>query len=73
MGRPKEMTDAERAELRAKGYRQLEVWVIDRDSEAYRTEVRRELNAITEADRNDPDIDEWVVAVRGNLWDDDAS
>ena len=72
MGRPKELSDAERAALLAKGWRPMEVWVIDRDNEAYRAEISREIDAITKADRNDPDIDAWVVGVRGNLWDDDT-
>ena len=70
MGRPKELTDEERRKLLAQGWRPVEVWVIDRESEAYRAQIARELDAIAEADRNDPDIDEWIVAVRGNLWDD---
>jgi hypothetical protein len=71
MGRPRELTQEQRQELLAKGWRPVEVWVIDRHNEAYRAEIDRELDAIAEADRNDPDIDAWVVGVRGNLWDDD--
>ncbi|MBO0906454.1 antitoxin MazE-like protein [Jiella sonneratiae] len=71
MGRPKELTTEQRAELLAKGWRPIEVWVIDRDSPAYRAEVDRELDAIAEADRNDPGIDDWIIQLRGNLWDDE--
>ena len=37
MGRPRELTEEERAELIAKGYRPVEVWVPDWDS----PEIRR--------------------------------
>lgn len=73
MGRPKELTEEERADLLAKVWRSLEVGVIDRDNPAYRADVARQLDDITAADRNEPDIDDWIVGIRGNLWDDEQS
>ena len=73
MGRPKEFTAEQRAQLAAEGYQPVEIWVIDRKSEAYRREVERQLASAAEADARDGDIDDWVVAVRGDLWDDEST
>lgn len=73
MGRPKELTDEQRAELLAQGFRPVEMWVPDWGSQKFVERVRREMDAIAEADARDPDIDEWVRQVRGDLWDDVAS
>lgn len=70
MGRPKELTDEQRAALKALGYRPVELWIIDREDEAYLQEVNRQMNAVAEADRRDPDLDDWMLQVRGDLWDD---
>lgn len=72
MGRPRELTEEQRADLEARGFVPLEIWVIDRDSDAYRQEVARQLSAAAEADSGDPDIDDWIAQVQGNLWDNDA-
>ncbi|MCQ8780891.1 antitoxin MazE-like protein [Mangrovibrevibacter kandeliae] len=72
MGRPNELTEEQRQDLLAKGWRALEVWVIDRESEAYKAEVARQLAAAADADSRDPDIDDWTLHVRGDLWDDEA-
>ncbi|MFN3547782.1 MAG: antitoxin MazE-like protein [Mesorhizobium sp.] len=50
MGRPRELTDAERAELVAKGYRPVEMWIPDLSRDEVRERLRRELKAIREAD-----------------------
>lgn len=73
MGRPKEFSVEQRAQLAAQGYEPVEVWVIDRNTEAYRQEAARQAASAAEADARDGDIDDWVIAVRGDLWDDDTT
>jgi hypothetical protein len=51
MGRPRELTPVERAELLRQGYRPVEIWVPDVDSDAYRKEAARQASAAVEADR----------------------
>lgn len=70
MGRPKEFTDEQRADLEARGFTPVEIWVIDRNSDEYRQEVSRQMDAATDADRRDGEIDDWIVQVRGDLWND---
>ena len=50
MGRPRELTDAERAELVAKGYRPVEMWIPDLSRAEVRERLEHELKAIREAD-----------------------
>jgi hypothetical protein len=73
MGRPNEFTAEERALLSAQGYQSVEIWVIDRKSEAYLKEAARQAASAAEADARDGDIDDWVVGMRGDLWDDETS
>jgi hypothetical protein len=72
MGRPRELTGEERAELLAKGYKPVEVWVPDWDSAEFKARIKNEMDLIAAADAKDPTIDEWIRQVRGDLWDDDA-
>jgi len=72
MGRPKELTEEERQELLAQGWRPLEVWVIDRDSEAYRAEAARQAKSAAEADLRDGEIDDWLAHVQAGIWDDET-
>ncbi|CDZ57600.1 antitoxin MazE-like protein [Neorhizobium galegae] len=51
MGRPREISAEERAELIRQGYRPIEIWVQDTTSEAYRREAERQARAAVEADR----------------------
>lgn len=51
MGRPRELSQEERADLRRRGYRPVEIWVPDVTSEAYRNEAARQAQASVEADR----------------------
>ena len=69
MGRPKEMTEQKRLDLSALGFRRMEFWVGNRDSEPYRREVERQLDEMRRADAEDEEVDDWVPAVRGTLWD----
>lgn len=72
MGRPRELTDEQRRDLIAKGYRPLEVWVIDRDNPVYREEAARQARSAAEADLRDGEIDDWLIYVQAGIWDDEA-
>ena len=62
MGRPKELTEEERQELLAKGYRPVEIWVPDFDNPEIRKQLEREAKAVAEADEKD-DIFEWLASL----------
>lgn len=64
------LTDERREELRAQGYRPVEVWVRDRTDPAYLAEAARQSCAAAQADESD-DVMDWVAAVRGDPWDDE--
>lgn len=57
MGRPKELTDEERAELIAKGYRPVEMWIPDLSKAEVRERLNRELQAVREADIRTGELD----------------
>jgi Protein of unknown function (DUF3018) len=68
MGRPRELTQAERDQLIARGYRPLEIWVPDRENPAYRAEAFRQAENAAHADAEDGVMD-WVEAVTSQDWD----
>jgi hypothetical protein len=51
MGRPRELSPEERADLLRRGYKPVEIWVPDRSSEAHKQEAARQTKAAVEADR----------------------
>lgn len=51
MGRQLEMTPEERAALIRQGYKPVEIWVPDIESETYRKEAARQAEAAVEADK----------------------
>jgi hypothetical protein len=51
MGRPRKISAEERADLLAKGYTPIEIWVPDRDSDIYRQEAARQSRAAAKADK----------------------
>lgn len=63
MGRPRELTDAERAELVAKGYRPVEMWIPDLSRDEVRERLQRELKAIREADIRNGELDRLAETV----------
>lgn len=63
MGRPRELTDAERAELIAKGYRPVEMWIPDLSRDEVRERLQRELKAIREADIRSGELDRLAETV----------
>jgi hypothetical protein len=69
MGRPRELTEAERAELIAKGYKPVEMWVLDWDNPEVRERIKRECEAINESDRRSGEL-EYLDQLAADLWDD---
>lgn len=63
MGRPRELTEEERTELLAKGYRPVEMWVPDLAKSEVRERLGRELKAIREADIRTGELDRLNEAV----------
>lgn len=68
MGRPREISSEERAELVQQGYRPVEIWVPDLSSEIFRQQARKEMRAIAAADVTD-DVSDWIDAVGPTDWD----
>lgn len=69
MGRPRELTEEERAELLAKGYRPVEMWVPDLSKAEVRLRLSSELKAIREADMRSGEIERLSETVE-DLADD---
>ncbi|MDP3898527.1 MAG: DUF3018 family protein [Mesorhizobium sp.] len=69
MGRPRELTDEERAELLARGYRPVEMWVPDLSKAEVRDRLGLELKAIREADVRTGELDRLSETVE-DLADD---
>lgn len=69
MGRPRELTEEERAKLIAEGYKPIEVWVRDVASEDYKAEAYRQARSAAHADMEDR-VMEWIEAVSAEAWDD---
>jgi len=57
MGRPRELTDTERAELVSRGYRPVEMWVPDLSRAEVRERLESELRAIRESDIRTGELD----------------
>ncbi|CDN48937.1 MULTISPECIES: antitoxin MazE-like protein [Alphaproteobacteria] len=68
MGRPREISPEERAELIRQGYRPIEIWVPDLTHEAFRRQAEEEMRRIAEADAKE-DIEDWIEAVGPADWD----
>ena len=68
MGRPKELTEGEKAELLAKGYRPIEIWAPDFSDPAIRALAEAEAKRIAVADQEE-DIMEWIEAVQKDMWE----
>lgn len=61
MGRPRELTDAERAELIAEGYRPVEVWVPDIWSDEVWEQAYKDCELIRSSEEQ-ADVNLWVEA-----------
>ncbi len=69
MGRPKELTEEQRADLLARGYRPVEVWVPDSDSPAFLALMERECRTINESDNRSGELASLSELV-DDLWED---
>ena len=68
MGRPREISREEQAELIRQGYRKIEIWVPDLGSEVFRRQATEEMRRIAEAEAKD-NVAEWIEAVGPTDWD----
>lgn len=69
MGRPQELSEEERQELLAQGYKPVEIWVLDMENPEVRARIEQECAAIRESDRRSGEL-EWLDEVVADLWDD---
>lgn len=69
MGRPKELTEEERAELIAQGFKPVEVWVLDWDNPKVREQIERDCELIRESDRRNGEL-AYLEQETADLWDD---
>ena len=69
MGRPRELSQEERADLLRRGYRPIEIWVPDLDNETIRAQLAEEARRIAEADNDEDEVMDWLEAVGPNDWD----
>ena len=68
MGRPRELSEAERQELLAQGFRPVEVWVPDLSDPATYAEAEAEARRIALADQEE-DIMDWIEAIQKDMWE----
>ncbi|MDQ0421978.1 DUF3018 family protein [Rhizobium sp. CRIBSB] len=68
MGRPRELSPEERADLVRRGYRPIEIWVPDLGNETMRAQLDEEARRIAEGDELD-DVTDWIHAVGPTDWD----
>jgi Protein of unknown function (DUF3018) len=59
-----------RAEMRAKGYKLKQRWVIDINDPAVRLRIREECTAIAEWERRNPDEVAWMEELTARAWND---
>jgi hypothetical protein len=68
LGRPREISLEEQAELIRQGYRKIEIWVPDLGNEIFRAQAEEEMRRIAAADSTD-DVARWIEAVGPTDWD----
>jgi hypothetical protein len=68
MGRPKELTEEERQELRSKAFRPVEVWLPDFSDPNVYAQAVAEAKRIAFVD-NEEDILTWMEAVQKDMWE----
>ncbi|MCG6115496.1 MAG: antitoxin MazE family protein [Mesorhizobium sp.] len=69
MGRPKELSEEERQQLLAEGYRPIEIWLPDVWSDEFWKQMNEDCRLIRESDRRE-NMDEVLDAFARDLWDD---
>jgi hypothetical protein len=68
MGRPRELTEAERQKLIAEGYRPVEVWLPDLWSDELWQQIEEDCRLIRESDRR-TGMMKTLDAFAEDLWD----
>ncbi|OLP52545.1 hypothetical protein BJF92_02950 [Rhizobium rhizosphaerae] len=68
MGRPRELTGDERAELLRQGYRPVEIWVPEAEDTLLNARLSAEAERIAAADQTD-DVTGWIEAAGPSEWD----
>lgn len=68
MGRPRELSQEERADLLRRGYRPIELWVPDVSNQIMRAQLEEEARRIAESEDQD-DVTDWLQAVGPTDWD----
>ena len=68
MGRPRELTEEERAKLIAEGYRPVEIWVPDFENPAVYALAEAEAKRIALADQEE-DIADWIDTIQRDMWE----
>ena len=68
MGRPRELTEAERQKLIAEGYKPVEVWVPDFSDPRTLALAKQEAKRIAAADDEEGIVD-WVEALQKDMWE----
>lgn len=69
MGRPKELTEEEKAELLAKGFKPYVVWLPDLWSDEFWRQIEEDCRLIREADKRE-NMSDVLDAFASDLWDD---
>ena len=72
MGRPRELTDTERAQLVSRGYRPVEMWVPDLSRAEVRERLESELRAIRESGRRTGELNRLSETVEDLAGDFDG-
>jgi hypothetical protein len=68
VGRPRELTEEERLQLIAQGYKPMEIWVPDLSDPEVLARADAEAKRIAKADQ-DEDIMDWIEAVQKDMWE----
>lgn len=68
MGRPKELTEAEKQELVKDGYHPHEIWAPDFSDPATRALAEAEAKRIAFAD-SEEDVLNWLEALQKDMWE----
>jgi hypothetical protein len=68
MGRPRELTRDERAELLAKGFRPVEIWLPDLSNPQHREQAIAEAKRIAHAD-SEENIFDWLDLIQKDMWE----
>jgi hypothetical protein len=56
-----------RESMKAKGYRQVQMWVLDTRAPGFAEEAARQSRLAAEADKRDPELQEWLDAVLADM------